>query len=211
MRRIQRLNGLRVGIAVGVAIAMIGFVIGVAVASIPASNGAINGCYSTKTGALRVIDYPSKRCMTGERFLRWNQAGPPAGSLQATVQGSPCTLADGGTATMFVEVDRDGNVRLKCWPVLTVTSTTTLARVVLDSATSSVAGRTCENAKTCSVAFPPMTSDAHMIVYADRPFAYTCPGGFATTSFYDAAHTRNLGECAGIVMSSNRTVAITTP
>ena len=110
---------------------------------------------------------------------------------------------------MIVEVDRSGEVKLKCWPVLTVTSNFILARVVLNSPTSTIGERTCDNAKTCSVAYPPLTSDVHIIIYADRRFAYTCPGGLATTSFYDVAHTRHLGECVGVVMNANRTVAIT--
>ena len=209
MRRIQRPDGLKAGIAIGAALALVGVLMGVAVASIPAGSGTINGCYSTKTGALRVIDYPSKRCVAGERFLRWNQTGPAAVPLQATLQGSPCTLSDGGTATILVEVERDGKVTLKCWPVLAVNSTPTLAKIVLDSATSTIAEKTCENAKTCSVAFPPGTPDAHLLIYADAAFRYQCPGGFATTSFFDVARTRHMGECVGIVMSTNRTVTVT--
>lgn len=45
-----------------------------ALAAIPASDGAINGCYDTKTGALRVVDAAS--CAKGETALSWSQRGP---------------------------------------------------------------------------------------------------------------------------------------
>ena len=61
---------------------------GVAYATIPdAKTGAIHGCYSTSTGALRVID-PSKgqSCAAGEASLNWNQSGIRwRGNWKATV------------------------------------------------------------------------------------------------------------------------------
>lgn len=48
----------------------------VAFASIPDSAGVINGCYATKTGALRVIDTATQSCARGEVALSWNQVGP---------------------------------------------------------------------------------------------------------------------------------------
>lgn len=50
----------------------------VALASIPDASGVIHGCIKS-TGVLRVIDYPTKHCVSGERPLNWNQTGP-AGS-----------------------------------------------------------------------------------------------------------------------------------
>src|SRR5215472_5338676 len=50
---------------------------GVALASIPdAGTGVFHGCYSKRTGALRLID-PSKgqKCATSEKSVTWNQAG----------------------------------------------------------------------------------------------------------------------------------------
>ena len=49
---------------------------GVALAGIPDSSGVFHGCYSKKTGGLRLID-PSKRqkCGTGDAAVSWNAAG----------------------------------------------------------------------------------------------------------------------------------------
>lgn len=61
----------------------------VAVASIPDSGTrVIAGCYTTKSGALRVIDYQAgKRCVTGEALLTWNQTGPQGAQGIQGVQG----------------------------------------------------------------------------------------------------------------------------
>jgi hypothetical protein len=49
---------------------------GLAWASIPDSGtGLIHGCYSTSTGALRVIDPATATCHTGEASLNWNAHG----------------------------------------------------------------------------------------------------------------------------------------
>jgi len=48
---------------------------GIGYAAIPDSSGVIHGCYSTKTGALRVID-SSAKCANAEIALNWNQQGP---------------------------------------------------------------------------------------------------------------------------------------
>lgn len=63
------------------AVAAVGLVGGTAFASIPGSTGVINGCYSTKNGALSVID-SSAKCPNGTTALSWNQTGPqgPAGA-----------------------------------------------------------------------------------------------------------------------------------
>src|SRR5215472_5492842 len=51
---------------------------GMAVASIPDAKGVLHACYSTKTGAVRLIDTAKKqKCETGEKSVSWNQAGRP--------------------------------------------------------------------------------------------------------------------------------------
>lgn len=51
-----------------------------AFAAIPDENGVIHGCYSTKNGALRVVNYsvsgPSISCAPGEAGVTWSQQGP---------------------------------------------------------------------------------------------------------------------------------------
>ncbi len=63
----------------------------VAFASIPDSAGVINGCYATKTGALRVIDSPTQSCAKGEIALSWNQVGPQGLQGIQGIQGIPGT------------------------------------------------------------------------------------------------------------------------
>ena len=49
---------------------------GIAYATIPGPNGVISGCYSNKTGALRVIDTSKTTCVAKtETQLEWNQKG----------------------------------------------------------------------------------------------------------------------------------------
>jgi len=43
-------------------------------AAIPSADGLINGCYSKKTGALRLVD--GKKCKKSERSVSWNKRGP---------------------------------------------------------------------------------------------------------------------------------------
>ncbi|MFI5040392.1 MAG: hypothetical protein ACHQNA_00860 [Acidimicrobiales bacterium] len=83
--------GGRLAVAVATAVAFVVLTIGVAVASIPGTGSAINACYNTKTGALRVIDYPKVHCAGTEKFLRWNQKGIPGavGLPGATGQAGP--------------------------------------------------------------------------------------------------------------------------
>ena len=48
---------------------------GIAYATIPDVSGLISACYSSTSGALRVIDSAAK-CSAAERALSWNQTGP---------------------------------------------------------------------------------------------------------------------------------------
>jgi hypothetical protein len=60
----------------------------IAYASIPDSSGVIHGCYTVKTGALRVIDTAKgQTCATGQHALKWNQKGPQGPAGPAGVSG----------------------------------------------------------------------------------------------------------------------------
>ena len=64
-------------------VAIAAFVIatsGVAIGSVAARDGKITACYSTKNGALRLID-AGKKCRKSEKRIAWNQRGRrgPAG------------------------------------------------------------------------------------------------------------------------------------
>lgn len=68
-------------------------VVGIAAAAIPSADGTITGCFTTKTGALRIID-ASQQCARGEQRLTWNQTGPtgatgPVGPIGATGAAGP--------------------------------------------------------------------------------------------------------------------------
>ena len=66
-----------VGTSVAVAVVAIGAT-GMAVASVPDPTAAINACYSTRNGTLKIVD-PStgQACGTNERPLTWNVQGVP--------------------------------------------------------------------------------------------------------------------------------------
>lgn len=64
-----------------------------AFAAIPDSGGVIHGCYDTKTGALRILDWPtngmSLSCAPKEGGLTWNQQGPAGPKGDKGDQGDP--------------------------------------------------------------------------------------------------------------------------
>lgn len=72
--------------------------VAVAVASIPdSSTGLISGCYSTRNGALRIIDLQAgRRCNTGESLLHWNQQGPQGPPGLQGLQGPEGPLGEQG-------------------------------------------------------------------------------------------------------------------
>jgi Collagen triple helix repeat (20 copies) len=85
-QRRLRLNVLLVGLGV---IAILMLAAGVAYASIPGPNGAITGCFDTRSGALRVIDVQSgAQCTKKEQQLMWNQTGPPGPQGPQGAQGA---------------------------------------------------------------------------------------------------------------------------
>ena len=67
-----------------VVLAVVGvFAVGgsVVLAAIPSNGGTIYACYSKATGAMRVVNYPTVRCVSSERLLSWTQVGPKAPPL----------------------------------------------------------------------------------------------------------------------------------
>ena len=68
---------------------------GVGVAAIPGRDGSIRGCYSKKTGVLRVID-TGKRCKRGEKLLTWNQRGSAGAPGSAGAAGAPGPAGETG-------------------------------------------------------------------------------------------------------------------
>lgn len=84
-KRMKRVRWLLVAAVVAVPVA------GAAIAQIPGSNGVISSCYDSKSGALRVIDAPTKTCTKFETSLDWNQAGAsgPVGATGATGPAGP--------------------------------------------------------------------------------------------------------------------------
>lgn len=83
MRRFRKL-------VVAAIVSGVGIAGGAAFAAIPGSGGVINGCYSTKNGALSVVDSAAK-CPNGTSSITWNQTGPqgPAGPAGPTGPTGP--------------------------------------------------------------------------------------------------------------------------
>jgi hypothetical protein len=64
-----------------------------AAAAVPDAQGTFHGCYTTATGALRIIDTAStvsarNHCRTGERAVTWNVAGAPGPVGPAGAKGA---------------------------------------------------------------------------------------------------------------------------
>ena len=81
-KRIKRVRWLLLAAVIAVPVA------GAAIAQIPGTNGVISSCYDSKSGALRVIDAPSKTCTRFETSLNWNQQGA-TGPIGATGAAGP--------------------------------------------------------------------------------------------------------------------------
>ena len=62
--------------------------VGIAYGAIPDASGVVHGCYSKRTGALRVIN-STATCATGELALNWNQRGPKGDAGAIGPQGVP--------------------------------------------------------------------------------------------------------------------------
>ncbi|HEX4721070.1 MAG TPA: collagen-like protein, partial [Pseudonocardiaceae bacterium] len=76
-------------VGLGIGIAIVGG--SVAYASVPDPTGAIQGCYSTLTGQLRIIDTAkTPNCLVTEKALPWSQTGPRG------PQGTPGVKGDTG-------------------------------------------------------------------------------------------------------------------
>ena len=210
MARLHRPSGFKTGIAIGAALALVGVLFGVAVASIPSSSGVISACYSTSTGALRVIDAPSKHCLSGERALTWNKNAPaPVIPSLGDLSCSPTPVI---TGTLYTEVDPvTGVVTIKCFTTLKVSSNVVLSRIVLQSSLSPDAYHDCLDSKVCSFALPPGTTDADALIYSSVPFHIICPGAAVQGSFFDTTHTINVGRCQNVKMTASKTVTITAP
>ncbi len=82
-----------------VVLAVIALVAGAAAnASIPGSGGKIYACYKTSGGAVRLINYPTKKCVTGEKLITWNQTGPTGPQGLTGAQGPQGVTGATGSA-----------------------------------------------------------------------------------------------------------------
>lgn len=210
MERTWKISGLRVGTAVGAAIALVGIAFGVTLASIPATAGTINACYNTSTGALRVIDYPSHHCATGERTLRWNQTSVAGAVSLVALAGTSCS-GIGGAGTLYLDVTPGtGAVTLTCETLLTVQSGIMLTEIDLStSPTGQGLTQRCLNTSRCSLRVP-YGATAQIAIIASRDVAFTCPGdSVVSTGTPDTTHSQFSGSCPGFALSADRTMAVT--
>jgi hypothetical protein len=103
-RWLLRMPPRRVFLASLVGTALVVAVIGAtAWTTSPDETGVINGCYSKKTGNLRVIHPVSQHegvqtCRHGEVPIRWNQKGPTGGTGPAGPKGDTGVTGPQGPA-----------------------------------------------------------------------------------------------------------------
>src|SRR4051794_41959431 len=71
---------------------------GIAQASVPSSGGTFYACSAKSNGALRVIDYPTKKCTSKERLLSWQRL-TWRGAWSASTSYTGGSLATRGGAT----------------------------------------------------------------------------------------------------------------
>lgn len=203
----KRPHGFIAGIALGAAIALLGLGIGVGVASIPAANGSIYGCANNTTGALRVINYPSKRCASSEKLLRWNAADAPAKVSLGALEGTPCRIAPNEVAFLHYDINiASGLVQLRCVSTLRVAGSATFTKILISSG-SAGASIECDNAKACSLRLPFGTPDAQVLLFASADFDYTCPGAARQGSYPDVSRVVWQGQCLSIALSGDKSVA----
>ena len=204
---IARLRGARTGLVLGTAIALAGFGIGVTVATIP-SGGVISGCYKTTTGALRVIDYPGKKCVSGEKMVRWDQAGAAATVTLTEIVGTACTVGPGKTAKLHAEVNpATGVVTLRCDTILRVAGTATFTKIILSPTTPGPTSE-CGTVTSCALNLP-LGTPATVQMFSADDFTYTCPGASPQGSKVDVSGTVWQAQC-DVVMTNDLTV-VTSP
>jgi hypothetical protein len=111
-------RGVVAGLVAGVIVAA-----GVA-AAIPGVGGneTIYACYSTKNGAVRLVD-EGVQCGRSELPTSWNQTGPqgdegppgePGPATLDALAGSPCELPGGGVGEVSIAIAAEGTVSLAC-------------------------------------------------------------------------------------------------
>jgi collagen triple helix repeat protein len=85
-----RVRRVKVGVAAltGAGVMALGGGVAVAVTGIPGAGGVIYGCFTTSTGALRVVPQGTA-CSSKETAISWNQVGPTGAQGQAGPTGSP--------------------------------------------------------------------------------------------------------------------------
>jgi hypothetical protein len=71
---------------------------GVARATVPSSNGTFYACAAKSSGALRVVDYPKKKCSSSEKLLSWQRL-TSRGAWSATTAYAGGSLVSRGGST----------------------------------------------------------------------------------------------------------------
>jgi hypothetical protein len=80
---------------------------------IPDANGVIHGCYSTKTGSLRVT---ASTCAKGEKALTWNQKGPKGSNGGQGPKGDQGSIGPPGPSNAFARF-RDASTPISTGPI----------------------------------------------------------------------------------------------
>ena len=99
----MRFSPIRRATAVGAVLAAFAVAGSVALAAIPTTGGSVYSCYNKTTGAMRAIDYPTKRCTSNERMVALASATVMPKHVAGTFVGSVSDPA--GTAMFRFQVD----------------------------------------------------------------------------------------------------------
>ena len=207
MASLVRSRAFMFGTSIGAAIALVGVLLGVAVASIPNTNGVIYGCYSKTTGALRVIDAPSKHCASTERAIHWNQQGA-AGAISLTaLDNTSCQLPSGKATTHLAINAASGEVTITCMAMLSVKSSLKMTRILITAPPAGNASKECDNTTACSLLLP-LGTLANVDMRAASDFNYTCPGGTLQGSYLDVYRTFFQAQCTGFTLHGDATIPV---
>ena len=99
----MRFSPIRRAMAAGAVLAAFAVAGSVALAAIPTTGGSVYSCYNKTTGAMRAIDYPTKRCTSNERMVVLASATVMPKHVAGTFVGS--VTGPAGTAMFRFQVD----------------------------------------------------------------------------------------------------------
>ena len=97
----------------------------------------------------------------------------------AALQGSPCTLSGGDSASLDVRIDQTGVVSISCrYEVKATVTGGAMTAIFINNLTNQAGNKTCLGSSSCSTLIPPGTAIVVTLQSnGATPFHFTCPGG----------------------------------